>query len=373
MEDNIKYKIAISLIPKIGPVITKILIAYVGSIEGVFHEKEAVLKKIPGIGPIIAKHVSNKEILQKAEKEFEFVQKYNISTLFYLDENYPDRLKECPDAPVLLYYKGNVDFNANKIISIVGTRQATDYGKGVCENLVKSLAEKNHNPVIVSGLAFGIDICAHRSALKYGLKTIAALGHGLDIIYPALHKSTAIEIINQGVLITEFGKCDKRDRKNFVRRNRIIAGLADATIVVESAVKGGALITADIANSYNRDVFAVPGNIKSLYSAGCNKLIKTNRAALIESADDIEYILGWEALEDKKNPVQKELMPDLSENEKKITDLLKTDKTLNIDIISIKAGLNISECSALLLELEFKNLIKSLPGKIYRLNEIYFS
>ncbi|MFH2141748.1 MAG: DNA-processing protein DprA [Bacteroidota bacterium] len=361
------------MIPKIGPITAKNLIAYVGSYEGIFAEKESILKKIPGVGPILAKYIKKPEIFKNAQDELEFVKRYNIKTLFYLDENYPNRLKECVDAPILLYYKGDTDFNTKKMISIVGTRKSTPYGKEVCENIVKSLAEKKHNPIIVSGLAFGIDICAHRAALKNGLQTIAILGHGLDIIYPAVHKATAIDIINNGALVTEFGRNSIRDKKNFVRRNRIIAGLTDATIVIESAVKGGALITADIANSYNREVFAVPGNIKNTYSMGCNKLIKINKAALIETSDDIEYLLGWEIPVNKTVRQQKELIPDLTSGEQKIIDLLKTDKTLNIDIISLKSGLTISESSALLLELEFKNLIKSLPGKIYKLNDHYYN
>lgn len=366
MSESLIYKIAISSIPKIGPVNAKNLISYIGSIEGIFKEKKSTLKKVPGIGAALANYIYSDDYIKKAEKEIEFITKYNIGTVFYLDKNYPERLKECYDAPLLLYYKGTPDFNPGKAISIVGTRNATKYGKDVCTDLIKQLKERGHNPVIISGLAYGIDITAHKAALKFGLQTYAILGHGLDIIYPAVHRDTAKKIINQGALITEFSSNSIRDRKNFVRRNRIIAGMSDATIVIESGVKGGALITADISNSYNRDVLAVPGNINNEYSKGCNQLIKSNRAALIEKCEDIEYILGWDTQKQIKQPLQKKIIPDLSENEKLVYNLFETDNNLSFDLIRRQTGLSSSETSINLLELEFKGLIKSLPGKVYQ-------
>jgi len=259
MERNpLVYKIAISLIPGVGTVTAKKLIAYAGSIEAVFNEPASKLEKIPGVGSFLAKKVTTPGIIEKAEKEFEYIQKKNIKALYYLDEDYPERLKHCPDAPIILFLQGNLNLNQEKVISIVGTRNATERGKDICNKLVSDLAERKHNVVIVSGLAYGIDICSHKAALKNNLPTAAVLGHGLKTLYPASHKSVANEILKEGALISDFMSYEWAEKNNFVKRNRIIAGLADATIVVESAPKGGALITADLANSYNRDVFAFP-------------------------------------------------------------------------------------------------------------------
>ncbi len=369
LENNsLKYKIGISLIPGIGCITAKKIIAYIGSVEGVFKEKERTLLKIPGIGKNLSREIVNQNILDKAEQEVEFISKYNINTLFYLDKEYPERLKHCEDAPVMLFIKGKADLKQSKIISIVGTRSATKLGKEICNNLVKDLADRGHNVIIVSGLAYGIDVCAHKAALKNNLKTLAVLGHGLDTIYPSLHKSIARDIANQGALITEFLSKSNPDRENFIKRNRIIAGLSDATIVVESGIKGGALITADIANSYNRDVFAFPGRINDKFSAGCNRLIKINKAALIESVNDIEYILGWDVSAKISAPKQRKIFVELTEEEKIIIDFLKEKGEIDIDLISLETKLPVSKVSSILLNLEFSGLIKSLPGKVYALN-----
>lgn len=364
MNQGLLYKVALSIIPKIGPINAKRLLAYTGSIEGIFSESKTTLKKIPGINTRLIESLNIKEILLNAESEIKFIEKNNIKTLYFLDQDYPTRLTHCEDSPILLYYKGEIDFNHPKIISIVGTRNATEYGKSICDKLIKDLASKDHDPVIVSGLAHGIDTQAHKAALDNNLKTIAVLGTALNMVYPVANTSISKEISENGCLLTEYHTKSVPDKSNFVRRNRIVAGISDATIVIESAKKGGALITADIANSYNRDVFAIPGNIHNKYSEGCNKLIKTNKAALLETADDIEYLLGWERIKRPK-VIQKKIFEDLNNEEKLVFDILKTEDKLNIDVLRLKSEIPISTISSILLNLEFKGLVKSLPGKIY--------
>ena len=368
IDDLLKYKIGITLIPGIGSMNAKKLIAYTGSVEGVFKEKKKNLIKIPGIGELLAESIVNHKVLNQAEKEIEFINRYEISYHFYLDEDYPARLKNCEDGPIVLFYKGIINFNQAKVLSIVGTRNATDYGKAWCNRLTDDLKDRNHQLLIVSGLAYGVDICAHRAALRNGFETAAVLGHGLATIYPATHKATAKEITKQGALVTDFISDTQLDRNNFVKRNRIIAGLADATLVVESGIKGGALITADIANSYNRDVLALPGRSTDAYSKGCNWLIKTNKAALVETVEDLEYALGWDPPGIQKPAIQTELFAEISAEEKQIVETLRGSGELSIDLICIRLEMPMSKVSAMLLNLEFAGLVRSLPGKIYRLS-----
>jgi DNA processing protein len=313
---------------------------------------------------VLADAVANHNVLAKAEKEVDFIVKHRINYCFYLDDNYPVRLKNCPDSPVIFFYKGDVDFESPKIVSIVGTRQATPYGRDLCNRLVDELCQRNHHPIIISGLAYGIDICAHRAALRNSLPTIAVLGHGLKQIYPTAHAATAREIIGKGALLTEFLSDTPIDRNNFVRRNRLIAGLADLTIVVESNIHGGALITADIANSYNRDVFACPGRLTDTYSTGCNWLIKTNKANLLQSVADIEYLMGWD--KSAKTPVQPELFPAVSPEEEQILRVLRENGESPIDNLCFALQMSVGKVSALLLNLELEGLINSLPGKVYQ-------
>lgn len=364
-DDLLKYKIGISLIPGIGSINAKKLIAYSGGLEAVFHEKKNSLLKIPGIGESLADRITNHNILDKASREVEFIAKFNIGYSFYLDENYPARLKNCEDAPVIIYYKGKVDFNKQKVISIVGTRNATEYGRHCCTQLIEDMKARQHDVIIVSGLAYGIDICAHRASLKNGFETIAVLGHGLAMVYPSLHKNTAIEICSHGALLSDFVSDTQPERNNFVKRNRIIAGLSDATIVIESASKGGALITADIANSYNRDVFAFPGRVEDNSSHGCNWLIKKNKAALIENIIDLEYLLGWDSPLESHKPLQTQMFVDLTSDETRILNILREHGDLPIDNISLYANLPVSSVSAMLLNIEFAGLVRSLPGKVY--------
>lgn len=366
MNNKLIYRIALSMIPGVGGILARNLVAYVGSVEGVFRESVKSLMKIPGIGEINARRIQQKEIIQKAEKEITFIEKNHIELLFYTDKNYPRRLKTCVDAPLLIYTKGNMNLDEQRVIAIVGTRNATDYGKQVCDALIQQFSERKYPILIVSGLAYGIDIQAHKSALKYNLPTLGIIAHGLDKLYPSLHADIAKNMLRNGGLVTDFPSGTKIDPPNFLRRNRIIAGLADATVIVESAAKGGALVTADIASSYNRDVFAFPGRAGDTYSKGCNQLIRNSGAALIEGIDDLEFFMGWE-LNSEEKVIQSSLFIDLSPVEKKVVELLKNSGELFIDQISSELGLPMSRVSALLLNLEFKNVLVALPGKMYKL------
>lgn len=371
-ESELQYRIAIELIPKVGSITAKRLIAYCGSAEAVFHQSKSALLRIPGIGDTIANEVVNQNVLPLAEKELKFIEHYKIQALYFTDPEYPERLRQCEDGPVMLYVKGSssINFNADKVISIVGTRKATDYGKHICDAIVSGLAAKGHSPIIVSGLAYGIDIMAHKSALKNNLPTIAVLGHGLNTIYPIAHRGIAKDIVEQGALATDFISDTPFDRNNFLRRNRIIAGLADATIVVESAIEGGALVTADIANSYNRDVFAVPGNVTSTYSQGCNMLIKQNKAALVESADDIEFMLGWKPNQKNQNIRQFSINFDqFSAEEQKIYTFLKAKGAETVDMIALGTGLPVSTVLSSLLNMEFSGVVSSKPGKVFAIKD----
>ena len=364
--ENLDYKIAISLIPGIGAVTARNLIAYVGSVEGVFLEKEKNLMKIPGVGEVNAKRVVRQNVLDRAKREVDFILKNKIQTYFYLDEHYPARLKNCSDAPIILFYKGNASLNEKRIISVVGTRNATNYGKEICDELIRNFSEKSYPIVVVSGLAYGIDIHAHKACLKYQIPTIGVFAHGLDKIYPAIHAPIASKMLENGGLISDFVSQSNIDRQNFLRRNRIIAGLADATIIVESAEKGGALVTADIANSYNRDVFAFPGRSTDPFSRGCNKIIKLNEAMLVESQADIEKAMSWDIKTSSPKFVQTSLFTELTPEEQTIIDHLKSADRF-IDEITMETKFSMSKVSALLLGLEFKGLVASLPGKMYRL------
>mgnify|MGYP005629217477 CR=1 FL=1 len=294
--DLLAYQIGIDMIPKIGSINAKRLIAYCGGVEAVFQQSKSALAKVPGIGKIISHEIANQKILDRAKREVDFTVKHNIKSYFYLDSDYPERLKNCDDGPVVIFVKAKSSINLNnpKVISIVGTRSITSYGKDICNSLVEKIVERGHKPIVVSGLAYGVDVCAHKASLKNDTPTVAVLGHGLDSMYPASHRNVAREIYEHGALITDFPSNTPCERNNFIKRNRIIAGLSDATIIIESAERGGSLITADIAVSYNREVFAIPGPVDNKYSKGCNLLIKSNKAALIESAEDIEFQLGWE-------------------------------------------------------------------------------
>lgn len=364
MNQDLLYQIAISKIPKVGAVKARNLISYCGGVEAVFKAKKKALLKIPNIGETIAQNIINQDILHKAEKEIKFIEKYKIQPIFYLDKNYPARLKHYDNAPLMLFYKGTSDLNHARIVGIVGTRKPTERGKVICEEIVEALQE--YNVLIISGLAYGIDITAHRKSVDLGIETIGTLGHGLDRIYPSIHKATAEKMVKNGGLLTEFTSGTEPINTNFPARNRIIAGLSDALIVVETARSGGSIITAKMANDYNKDVFAIPGRIKDKQSEGCNMLIKTHRANLMESVEDIKYIMRWEAEDYNKNK-QRSLFVELNEIEQKIVDILRQEESIGIDSLANKTQLSPSILSMNLLNLEFQNLIKPLPGKRYML------
>ena len=364
MQDDLLYKVGITLIDGVGDINAKKLIAACGGVEEVFKSKKHQLLKIDGVGEFIANAVVTQKVLARAEKEVNFISKNNIQPLFYLDKNYPQRLKQCIDSPVMLYYKGNADLNNRKVIGIVGTRKATEYGKQFCTELIQHL--QIHHPLIVSGLAYGIDICAHKESLKNNLETVGVLAHGLDDLYPGQHKSTADKMLEHGGLLSDYISETPPDRENFPKRNRIVAGMCDAIVVVEAGITGGALITAEIANSYSRDVFALPGRIGDPFSAGCNKLIKINKAALIESYADISYLLGWQQ-EEVKAAKQAKLFLDLTDEELNLVSYLKEKGNLPIDELCYASNLSMSKAAAILLNLEFNGVVKSLPGKIYQL------
>lgn len=356
--------LSLHFIPGLGDFLIKQLISYCGSAEQIYRTPKGKLLKIPGVGEVLASAIKNSNSIHEAERELRIAEKEETEILFFTDKKYPQRLKSIEDAPSILYYKGNQNLNPVKSIGIVGTRQATEYGKAIVEKICRDLVP--HEPLIVSGLAYGIDIQAHKQSLQYGLATLGVMGSGIDVIYPAAHKDTARKMISQGGLLTETPFGTKPDAHNFPARNRIIAGLCDALIVVEAAEKGGALITADIANSYNKDVFAVPGNVDSQYSAGCNKLIKTNRANLFNSVKDLEYIMNWSI----GSPIKSSSI-DLSSfepEEQLVIQILKAGKRpFMVDELSIRTSLHPSKLASLLLTLEFKNAIKALPGKLFSL------
>jgi DNA processing protein len=371
--DLLAFQIGIDMIPRIGSINAKRLIAYCGGVEAVFKQSKTALTKVPGIGKVIAEEIANQTILDRAKAEVEFTVKHGIKTYFYLDSNYPQRLRQCEDGPIVLFSKSKTDLNLDqsKVISIVGTRSITDYGKSVCNEIIDSLVERGHKPIIVSGLAYGVDICAHKAAIRNETPTVAVLGHGLDLIYPSVHRSIAKEIVEQGAIVTDFPSKTNFDRNNFIKRNRIIAGLSDATIVIESAETGGSLITADIAHSYNREVLAIPGPITHKYSKGCNLIIKSNKAALIESAEDIEFQLGWEGLSTIKKEQQLRIVPDLTDEEQQVLNVIKEFGQEVIDVICFKTKMPVAKVSAILLNLEFAGLIKCRPGKVFALTRSF--
>lgn len=360
------YKIALTLLPGIGNINARKLLSLIGDPEAIFKEKRTTLSKIPKINEIALTSIAKgSEYFKRAEDEITFIEKHKIKPYFYSDEDFPYRLKQCADSPILLYTLGNADLDSKYILSVVGTRRATEYGTNMCKKLISGLTELG--VLIVSGLAYGIDTAAHKNALDSGLPTLGVLAHGLDRIYPPVNTSLAQRMIENGGLITEFMSQTEPDRENFPKRNRIIAGLSDATIVIEAGSKGGALITADIANSYNRDVFAVPGRTNDSYSEGCNNLIKTNKAALIQKPEDIFYIMGWNRENKKKGPIQQKLFIQLEPEQEKLISILQKDGECSIDKLCNESDLTASKVAEGLLNLEMEGLIKSLPGRMYKL------
>ena len=361
---NLLYALALQNAPNIGDITAKKLIAHCGSPEAVLNEKKQNLLKIDGIGTYAIGDLHKDILLQNAEKELKFIKKHDIVSHYFMESSYPERLKHCVDGPILLFQKGNVNIKNQPIISIVGARKITTQGIANCEAIVERLAP--YNPIIVSGFAYGTDITAQKAALKYNLQTIGCLAHGFNQIYPKVHKKYVADIESHGGFFTDFWSTDEFDRNNFLKRNRIIAGLSEATIVVESAEKGGSLVTADIANSYNREVFAVPGRLTDTQSVGCNNLIKLQRAHLLSKPEDIPYILNWK-LESEKKPVQKQLFVELDTDEKLIYNFLKENGKELLDIIALKCNKPTFRVASILLNMELKGVVRPLPGKQFEI------
>jgi len=362
----LRYKIAITQIPYIGDINAKKLIAYCGGVKEVFEESRKNIMKIPGISNRIVDSITNnKAIFNRVDKEMDFIEKNNIQPIFFFDKEYPQRLKQCADSPMMLYYKGNADLNSKRVVSVVGTRTPTQYGKAVCEKLIHSL--KEIDVLIVSGFTYGIDVCAHKNSLKAGLNTVGVLGSGIDWIYPNANKEVAKEMMEKGGLLTEFLSGTKPDRQNFPQRNRIVAGMSDVVVVVESGGKGGSLITANLGFGYSRDVVAFPGRANDNISKGCNMLIKRNIASLIESGEDLLKLMNWEEDSKNKKAVQRSFFVEMNEQEKLIYNIIKDGKAHGIDNLSIESKLPMSKTSSVLLSLEFKGVVKALPGKTYQL------
>ena len=365
MHSEIVCQLALTLIPNIGPVQARILLQYY-DVTDIFNAKKRELEKIEGIGAIRAEAIKSFMDFAKAEQEIAFIEKYKIKPLFITDSNYPKRLLNCYDPPTLLYYKGESDLIHDKIVAIIGSRNHTEYGKQLTEELVRQLADQH--AMVVSGLAFGIDALAHKAAVKNNLKTIGVLAHGLDQVYPSQHTSLAKDMLRAGGgLLTEFRSRTKPDKHNFPTRNRVVAGMCDATIIIETGIKGGSMITAELANSYNKDVFAYPGRVNDGKSAGCNYLIKNNKAVLLTDAQELIEIMNWE---ERKKPLikkQKELFIELSPEEKLILEILKQKNSVHIDEINLKSGLSSSSVAAAILNLELQNVVLSLPGKLYQI------
>ncbi len=362
MEEKL-FQIALTLLPKVGAVTIKTLVSYCGSPKAVFEARKKELLAIPMIGEKIVSYILHPEVLSMAEKEMAFMEKNGIKHLFYFDDDFPSRLKPYPDSPAILYYKGNFDFNPERMVSIIGTRHPSHQGMMICEEIVEGL--KPYGVTIVSGLAYGVDVTAHKAAITRNIPTIASVAHGLGRVYPAKHRDVAEAMLGNGGLISEYPSKAVPDRERFPMRNRIIAGMADALIVIESARKGGSMITTKFAGNYNKDVFAVPGRIKDKQSSGCNWLIKTHQAALLESADDIGYIMGWQ--QGKKKAIQQKLFIEYSPREKIVVDLLSPSEPTDIDQLTYQSQMTNSEMSSLLLNLEFKGAVKSIPGNRYLL------
>ncbi len=361
--------IALSLCPNIGHIGAKRLVDGAGSAVEVFRRRKELPDLMPDVQPSVVTALDCPAAFQRAEREMEFVEKNNLSCLTLKDEDYPSRLRECEDAPLFLFFKGHADFNTLHVINMVGTRRATDYGKQFCADFLRDLSALCPNLLVVSGLAYGIDINAHRAALANQLPTVAVLAHGLDRLYPYVHRKTAVEMLPNGGLLTEFLTETLPDRYNFVSRNRIVAGMCDATIVVESATKGGSLITAELADGYHRDCFAVPGRINDDASQGCNRLIRDNKAILLQSAEEFMQAMGWSPLPDcagTSTPVQRDFFPELSEEEERIVRLLSQRGDLHINTIVVDTNIPVNRMSALLFELEMKGVVKALVGGTYR-------
>ncbi|MDX9750471.1 MAG: DNA-processing protein DprA [Flavobacteriales bacterium] len=362
------YRLALSMLKGIGPVHARNLVAYCGGVEAVFTDAAArrALEKVPGIGPKLLASVRDRKVIAAAEKELAYVRRNGLRMVFYLDADYPARLRQAADAPVLLYVKGHAELDAARMVSVVGTRMPTHQGQKLCVDLVEGLREAG--ATIVSGLAYGVDITAHRTAVRAGMPTIACVAHGLDRIYPGEHAATAQDMLERGGLVTELPSGSPFAPGNFPARNRVIAGLSDCTVVVESGPKGGSLITADIANSYDREVFAYPGRPADPRSEGCNRLIQRNRAALVTSAQDVITFMEWQPRPKRPGPVQAALFTELLPDEQVLVDIIRAKGRVDIDELCLQSRMAQGKAAGILLNLEFNGVVRALPGKVYAMD-----
>lgn len=369
MNPDLKYKVALTMVKGVGPLIAKKLISSFGNAEMIFRSSRKSLEAVPGVGGILAEQIKKPGLLERAERELSFMDKIGGDVVCFEDPDYPNRLRDCEDLPIVLYRKGSMKVNANRVLGVVGTRKMTSYGKKMVEEILEGLACRFPDLLVISGLAYGVDGCAHRKAVELGLPSIGVVGHGLDMLYPAEHRTLANRLMQNGGLLSEFHSKSIIDRKNFVSRNRIIAGMSDVVLVVESGMKGGALLTAEFANSYNRDVCAVPGRVGDIYSMGCNQLIKSNRAVMVESSDDIIELMNWDAEQESKGkvPVAISTLLNLTEKERLVVSALEIEDKMQVNHMSRKLQISMGELSSLLFEMEMRDLVMSLPGGVYTL------
>lgn len=359
--EHLNYQIALTLLHGIGVKKARFLVSKLGSVDAVFNENLNVLHSETGISKSVLKAMKRDEALAIAEKQIAYIERQGIQTHFYLEKNYPRRLKHCDDSPLLLYSKGNFNPNPQRVVSIVGTRAATEYGKRLCEELIQSFVANNIQ--VISGMAYGIDVCAHQACVKHNVQTVGVLGHGLDRMYPSVHRKIADQLMENGGLLTEFISGTKPDRENFPMRNRIVAGMADATIVVESKKTGGSLITAELANEYNRDVFAFPGNVGQSFSEGCNLLVQKQRAHLLLDGKGFLKEMDWEEKHEQQIGVQRKCFVELNEMEQQICECLTNEESLHIDVLAMQINVPVSQMNVLLFHLEMNGVVKALPGK----------
>lgn len=366
MKNDLLYLLALRNVPQIGDGQARMLMKHFHSAEAIFKASVKQLERVEGIGTLRAKSIFSYRDFSIEEQEIRFIQKYQVKVLNMSDAAYPKRLLQCYDPPLLLFYKGKADLNAEKMVAVVGTRTNSGYGRKMAEELVRDLAEEVQEICIVSGLAFGIDAIAHKAAIKYGLPTVGVLAHGMGTIYPKEHAGLAKEMLQDGGLLTEFYNREKPDKHHFPARNRIVAGCCDAVVVVETGIKGGSMITAELANGYNRDVFAFPGRVNDPRSDGCNLLIRDNKAALLRNAGDLLEAMGWQGLE-KKPRLQPKLFPELGMGESVLVELLRAKDAVHMEEFSTRSGLTPGQLAGALLNLEMQQVIEALPGKMYRL------
>jgi DNA processing protein len=367
-EKEILYTIALTQVKGVGVYQARLLYERAGSATTLFENHRNLLDVIPDARPELVNLMKDVDLpLKRAEQELEFMAGKAVQCITCSDERYPRRLMECQDAPLVLYFCGCADLNKPRVISMVGTRRCTNYGRDICSDFVKQLKEADPDILVVSGLAYGIDICSHRAALANGMDTVAVMAHGLDRVYPSLHRKTAVEMTRQGGLLTEYPSGTTPEKGNFVQRNRIVAGLSDATIVVESAEKGGSLITANLANSYGREVFAFPGRIYDAYSMGCNRIIQNEMARPIRSAADLFAIMNWKPKGGEPKPKQQDLFLDLTDKQRRVVDVLKTADDVAISQVVTETGMPFSEISVLMFELENMGVVDFVGATRYRL------